>query len=142
KAFAGEMGALVALGHPNIVTMTHVLPLEPDTDAVYLAMEYVNGGTLEDIRAAAGPDGGPAPIDAGQVLEFGDAILDALGYLHDNGWLYCDLKPENVMLSGTRIKMVDFGAARRIDDQTSPPWGSPGFQAPEVEGLGPTGTTV
>jgi serine/threonine-protein kinase PknG len=142
KALAAEMSALVHLNHPNIVTMTHVLPPDPGTDAVYLAMEYVNGGTLEHIRASAGPEGGPAAINADQVIEFGDKILDAFEYLHDNGWLYCDLKPENVMRAGTRLKIVDFGAVRRIDDRDSPPWGTPGFQAPEVEDLGPAGTTI
>ncbi|MER7169207.1 tetratricopeptide repeat protein, partial [Micromonospora sp. NPDC000207] len=145
-AFAAERQALIALSHPRIVTITHALRPD-DTGVGYLVMEYVNGGTLEDARHGLGPDGGPAAVDVAQALGYGDQILDAFEYLHDQGWLYCDLKPENVMLVGgyasdSPVKLVDFGAARRIDNTVSPPWGTAGFEAPEVQRLGPAGPSV
>ncbi|WP_405095179.1 tetratricopeptide repeat protein [Micromonospora sp. NBC_01412] len=146
-AFVGERQALIALNHPRIVTITHALRPESDSDVGYLVMEYVNGGTLEDARRTIGPDGGPSAVDVPQALGYGVQILDAFEYLHDQGWLYCDLKPENVMLIGGYgpdgpLKLVDFGAARRIDNTVSPPWGTAGFEAPEVQRLGPAGPSV
>ncbi|MGC4807515.1 tetratricopeptide repeat protein [Micromonospora sp. DT233] len=146
-AFVAERQALIALNHPGIVTITHALRPEADTDVGYLVMEFVNGGTLEDARRAIGPHGGPAAVDVAQALGYAVQILDAFAYLHDQGWLYCDLKPENVMLVGGAggvgpLKLVDFGAARRIDNTVSPPWGTAGFEAPEVQRLGPAGPSV
>jgi serine/threonine-protein kinase PknG len=145
-AFVGERQALIALNHPRIVTITDALR-ESDTDAGYLVMEYVDGGSLEDARAGIGPDGAPAAVDVGQALGYAVQILDAFEYLHEQGWLYCDLKPDNVMLIAGHgvdgpLKLVDFGAARRIDNRVSPPWGTAGFEAPEVPLLGPAGPSV
>ncbi|MEU4773577.1 tetratricopeptide repeat protein [Micromonospora sp. NPDC023644] len=146
-AFVAERQALIALNHPRIVTITHALRPESDRDAGYLVMEYVNGGTLEEARSAAGPGGGSCAVDVAQALGYAVQILDAFEYLHDQGWLYCDLKPENVMRVGGQgtndpIKLVDFGAARRIDNTVSPAWGTAGYTAPEVERLGPAGPSV
>ncbi|MER7335053.1 MULTISPECIES: tetratricopeptide repeat protein [unclassified Micromonospora] len=146
-AFVAERQALIALNHPRIVTITHALRPESDRDGGYLVMEYVNGGTLEEARSTAGPGGGSSAVDVAQALGYGVQILDAFEYLHDQGWLYCDLKPENVMRVGGQgandpIKLVDFGAARRIDNTVSPAWGTAGFTAPEVERLGPAGPSV
>ncbi|MGW4502420.1 tetratricopeptide repeat protein [Micromonospora sp. NPDC004336] len=146
-AFVAERQALIALNHPRIVTITHALRPESDRDVGYLVMEYVDGGSLEEARSAAGPGGGSSAVDVAQALGYGVQILDAFEYLHDQGWLYCDLKPENVMRVGGRgaadpIKLVDFGAARRIDNTVSPAWGTAGFTAPEVERLGPAGPSV
>ncbi|MCI4065975.1 serine/threonine-protein kinase PknG [Micromonospora sp. R77] len=145
-AFVAEREALIALNHPRIVTITDALR-ESDTDAGYLVMQYVDGGTLEDARRDLGADGGPAAVDVGQALGYGVQILDAFEYLHDQGWLYCDLKPDNVMLIAGHgvdgpLKLVDFGAARRMDNRVSPPWGTAGFEAPEVPPLGPAGPSV
>ncbi|MBM7494354.1 serine/threonine-protein kinase PknG [Micromonospora luteifusca] len=146
-AFVAERQALIALNHPRIVTITHALRPEAHHDTGYLVMEYVNGGTLEEARSAAGPGGRAAALDPTQALGYGVQILDAFDYLHDQGWLYCDLKPENVMRVGggvgdDAIKLVDFGAARKIDNRVSPAWGTEGFTAPEVKRLGAAGPSV
>ncbi|WBB71317.1 protein kinase [Micromonospora sp. WMMD1128] len=145
-AFVAERQALIALNHPRIVTITHALRPEAHHDTGYLVMEFVNGGTLEESRATAGPGGRPAALDVAQALDYGTQILDAFGYLHDQGWLYCDLKPENVMRVGgvgaDVIKLVDFGAARKIDNRVSPAWGTEGYTAPEVKRLGAAGPSI
>jgi serine/threonine-protein kinase PknG len=141
EAFAAEREALITLNHPNIVQISHVVR-SPTGDGSYLVMDYVDGGTLEDIRAAAGPAGEPAAIDAAEVLRYGEATLDAFGYLHEQGWRYCDLKPENVMLTGPWLKIIDFGAARQATNRLGRPWGTAGFEAPEIAELGPDGVSV
>src|SRR5690606_14180946 len=66
------------------------------------------------------------------------AVLPALGYLHDNGMLYCDFKPDNVIHEGDGVKLIDLGGVRRVDDHESAIFGTIGYQAPEVPHTGPT----
>ena len=66
------------------------------------------------------------------------AILPAFTYLHGRGLLYCDFKPDNLIQVGDEVRLIDLGAVRRIDDQTSAVYGTVGFQAPEIADMGPS----
>ena len=68
-------------------------------------------------------------------------ILPALGYLHERGLLFCDFKPDNVMRTAQSVKLIDLGAVYRMDDTSSPVYGTPGYQAPEIAETGPTVTS-
>ncbi|MDX3192352.1 tetratricopeptide repeat protein [Streptomyces sp. MN03-5084-2B] len=133
-----ERDVLVRLDHPNIVRISdfveHVPPGggEPDT---YLVMEYVGGRSLRDLLKQ-----GPSPR-VEHVIVYGRAILGALDYLHGEGLLYCDMKPENVIHGDKRVKVIDLGAARSLGDATGPSVGTEGFQAPAHE-LARHGLTV
>ena len=64
-------------------------------------------------------------------------ICDGVQHMHDNHILHLDLKPENIMCvekSGHRIKLIDFGLARRFEpsDDMKVMFGTPEFVAPEV----------
>ncbi|WP_370945412.1 tetratricopeptide repeat protein [Amycolatopsis sp. cg5] len=115
-----ERDALIRLDHPNIVRIGNFV-----TDArgaEYIVMDYVGGLTLAEIIEH------PAELRAEHVCSYGKQILAALDHLHANGLLYCDLKPDNVMHSGTQVKVIDLGATREIGDRDSDPIGTPGFQ--------------
>ncbi len=133
-----ERDVLVRLDHPNIVRINdfveHPAPDggEPDT---YLVMEYVGGRSLRDLLKQ-----GPS-LQVEHVIVYGRAILAALDYLHGEGLLYCDMKPENVIHGDKRVKVIDLGAARAIDDPASPSVGTEGFQVPPHE-LAQHGLTV
>jgi serine/threonine-protein kinase PknG len=125
-----ERDVLVRLDHPNIVRISdfveHAPPGggEPDT---YLVMEYVGGRSLRDLLK----HGPPPRVE--HVVVYGRAILGALDYLHGEGLLYCDMKPENVIHGDKRVKVIDLGAARSIADPAGPSIGTEGFQAPAHE---------
>jgi serine/threonine-protein kinase PknG len=147
EAFLGERSALINHKHQRIVAILDVVAADQAAGGPYLVMEFIPGGTLEEARSLGPQD--PTAVDVVQALGFADQILDAFEFLHGRGLLYCDLKPDNVMrvpLSQVHdqdpIKLIDFGAVRRIDDHVTPPWGTPGLQAPEVETLGPQGTSI
>ena len=65
-------------------------------------------------------------------------VLPAFGYLHRQGLLYCDFKPDNVIRTESSLKLIDLGAVYRMDDTTSAIYGTPGYQAPEIGDTGPT----
>jgi serine/threonine-protein kinase PknG len=93
----------------------------------FIVMEYVRGKTLLTLRKE---NRGPLPVfDAiCYVLD----LLPAFAYLHDSGLVYCDFKPENAMVEGTNVKLIDMGAVRRIDDKGGDIFGTKGFVAPEA----------
>ncbi len=136
-AAVAERRFLVEVDHPNIVKI-HDFAQHPDpkTGEVigYIVMEYVGGRSLKDLALAhTGADGRRTPLPLEQVLAYGIEVLPAIGYLHDRGLLFCDFKPDNVIHAEEQLKLIDLGAVRRLDDHASPLWGTPGYQAPELE---------
>lgn len=102
----------------------------------YIVMEYVAGRPLDQLLLASDEEltalfGGPFAFD--HVVTYGCKILGALEYLHDQGLLYCDMKPENVIHYERQIKVIDLGAVRRIDDRTSALVHTPRFSPPKRE---------
>ncbi|WNV85471.1 tetratricopeptide repeat protein [Umezawaea sp. Da 62-37] len=127
-----ESEVLVALEHPNIVRIFDVVVHD---DSRYIVMEFVDGLSLREVknrgRALLNPAEGRLLTE--HVVVYGREILIALAYLHDQGLLYCDMKPDNVIHGEQRIKLIDFGGIRRIDDHESPWVGTEHYQAPEAE---------
>lgn len=104
ERFRREAVALQRLDHPNIVRL---LALVHEDDVDYLVMEYVGGGSLEDLLNEA-----EAPLPIERVLRIGLDVSDALIRTHRLGIVHRDLKPSNVLLAedGT-ARLTDFGAA-------------------------------
>ncbi len=136
-AAVAERRFLAALDHPNIVRIHNFVAHE---GAGYIVMEYIGGKSLKAIlKDRRDADGGridPLPVDRAIVYTLG--VLPAVGYFHSQGLVYCDMKPDNVMLSGDSLKIIDVGGVRRIDDEEAAIYGTIGFQAPEVAESGPT----
>src|SRR5215813_11836870 len=102
--FEREARAISSLNHPNICTLYDVGPN-------YLVMELVEGETL-----AARLRQGPLPIQT--VLLYSSQIASALVEAHSKGIVHRDLKPGNIMIGRTGIKVLDFGLARSVQDET------------------------
>ncbi len=70
-----------------------------------------------DLPVSPQPHGGNVPAAAGalpQVLAFMRRLCATLAFLHGEGLVSCDLKPENVVLAGPIPVLIDFGIARRF----------------------------
>ena len=93
-------------------------------------------GVLDDHRAAN--DGAPLPV--AHAIAYIHEILPALGHLHRRGLLFCDFKPDNVMQTGTSLKLIDLGGVYRIGDNSTVLYGTPGYQPPEFSDDGVTPT--
>jgi serine/threonine protein kinase len=129
QRFEREAQAMAKLNHPNIVGVHDYGEAGPDY--LYIVMELVDGADLMDV------------IRGGQMtqemaLTLLPQICDALQFAHDHGIVHRDIKPSNIMLTRDgRIKMADFGLAKRFDvessfrTQTGTGMGTPDYAAPE-----------
>lgn len=95
-----------ALAHPNIVS---VYDFDRDGPMVYLTMEYLQGKPLSQVLRAPGFNGMPYA----QVLPIVIGMGNALSYAHGRGFVHCDFKPGNVIVTNAGVaKVIDFGIAR------------------------------
>ena len=106
KSFLNEAQSLARLTHPNIVRVHQVFE---DNDTAYMAMDYIRGHDLleiiEENRAELTPE---------MIVRMTAKLISAVGYIHDNQLLHCDISPDNIFVTpaGEPI-LIDFGAARR-----------------------------
>jgi len=104
QRFEHEAKTISSLNHPHICVLYDV----GRQDGVdFLVMEYVEGETL-----AARLEKGPLPLE--QVLKFGIQIADALDKAHRNSVVHRDVKPGNIMLTKSGVKLLDFGLAKAV----------------------------
>ena len=99
-----ERQFLAAVKHPNIVGIYNFVQQGAEG---FIVMEYVGGKTLKHIRQERGP------LPAAEAIAYIHRILPAFAYLHQLGLVYCDFKPDNVMLEGDDVKLIDLGGVRR-----------------------------
>ena len=108
RRFEHEVRAVSALNHPHICTLHDIGTYAPPGGGPvvdYLVMEFLEGQTL-----FARLTKGPLPL--AQAMEYGAQIADAPAQAHRQGIVHRDLKPVNVMLTGTGVKLLDFGLAK------------------------------
>jgi serine/threonine protein kinase len=129
-----EARTVARLNHPNIVGIYDVA----DQDGrLWIVMELVPSGSLEERLAAHGP------TTALRAARLGQQLLSALAAVHAAGVLHRDVKPNNVLIApggpgdgqGDRAVLTDFGIARSEGDsritQANMVMGSAGYTAPE-----------
>ena len=102
--FEREARAIAALNHPHICTIHDV---GRDGDVDFLVLELLEGETLAERLARK-----PMPLD--EALQCGVEIADALAKAHGQGIAHRDLKPGNVMLTKSGVKLLDFGLAKTL----------------------------
>ncbi len=120
-----EVSLAGKLSHPHIVTTYDAVI---SSEASYIVMEYVPGGTLEKHIHADNL----LPLD--RVVEYLFKCCRALNYAQFNGVIHRDIKPANLLLANPdQIKISDLGAAIHNDGDQSrgSNVGSPNYMSPE-----------
>ncbi|MCK9685632.1 serine/threonine-protein kinase [Scleromatobacter humisilvae] len=124
--FRNEAKAVGRIAHPGVVA---IYDFGEDGDVTFIAMEYVDGRTLDEILAV------PQMLSEANVLAVMDQLLDALSVAHAQGVWHRDIKPANLIVTKAgQVKLTDFGIARLEDanlTQVSSMIGTPAYMAPE-----------
>lgn len=129
--FRQEARALAQLQHPHIVP---IHDFGEEGGYTYLAMSYIEGGTLVSMM-----NGRPLPL--GVVRRIISQIGDALDYAHSTGLVHRDVKPSNILIDKRgNCLLTDFGISKLIASSSSitttgSTTGTPAYMSPE-QGLG------
>ncbi len=127
ERFLREARVLAKLDHPNIVRIHQA---GQAGGLFYFVMDRIEGESLADLL-------GDGPLAPAEVRRLGRDVLDALAVIHRAGVVHRDIKPGNILLSGSRAMVTDFGIAREDSglpsDLTVPGlvFGTPAYMAPE-----------
>ena len=106
RRFFSEARAASALNHPHVCVVFDVG--ETDEGLPYIAMEFVEGGTLDALVRQG-------PLAIAQLVDVAVQIADALDAAHTRGIVHRDIKPGNVSLNERgKVKVLDFGLAKRM----------------------------
>jgi len=112
RRFQQESRAVVALNHPNIVT---VYEIGEDRSIRYIASELIEGGTLRQ-RLKRGT------LELSEAVEVAIQVASALAAAHAAGIVHRDIKPENIMLRPDGyVKVLDFGIAKLAEPEVTIP---------------------
>lgn len=124
--FLREARIAASLHHPNIVT---IFDAGQTADAVYIAMEYVEGRSLQDILDEV------RTLPLSRALDIFKQACRSLIHAHRQQIVHRDVKPANIMLSSSgTVKLMDFGLAAVISSasaKVSTVRGTPFYMAPE-----------
>ncbi|MGL6074626.1 MAG: serine/threonine protein kinase [Fimbriiglobus sp.] len=137
ERFQRETLLMARFQHPRAVTLYDASLNDPSGSCI--VMEYVRGVNLEILLTKNGR------MTAPRVARIIQQLCEALQAAHDEGIIHRDLKPANLMIVDPdtpkeRIKVMDFGLAKLVDDTTSQKVtdtnvdfavGTPGYIAPE-----------
>lgn len=128
RRFVREAQAAAAVAHEHVVAIHAVADQH---EPPYLAMQFIEGKTLQERIDMAGP------LSVREVLRIGMQTAAGLAAAHAQGLVHRDIKPANILLENgvERVKLTDFGLARAVDDasmtQSGVIAGTPLFMSPE-----------
>lgn len=112
KAFIREAKNLVKMNHPGIVNVFEVIETN---NTVYIVMEYLDGGSLDDYITSKGR------LTEDEALRLFRQICDAMDYMHSKKMLHLDMKPKNVMRDEEgHLYLIDFGLSKQYDNTGEP----------------------
>lgn len=126
--FWREAQSAAALNHPNVVQIYDQGRAEDGR--YYIAMEYVPGGSLENLILRCGP------LGLSEAARLASQVAEALDAAHRRGIVHRDIKPQNVLIDEAGdAKVADFGialaASRTSTSGTNILLGTPSYMSPE-----------
>ncbi|MFI6782789.1 protein kinase [Micromonospora sp. NPDC050276] len=125
-----EARAAAQLVHPHLTSVhDYGETVDPDGSITsFVVMELLSGEELK-LRLTEGP------LPWTEAVQVGAQVAEALAAAHRLGIVHRDITPANVMMTGTGVKVLDFGIATRIgapdEDEDGETFGTPAYVAPE-----------
>jgi serine/threonine protein kinase len=101
-----EARTAAQLYHPNIATIHSI---EQEGDLIFIVMEFVDGEPLTSLIRRG--------MSEAEVCRIGKGVADALSEAHEHGIIHRDIKPDNIVVRGNRVKVLDFGIAKQLGPQ-------------------------
>jgi serine/threonine protein kinase len=109
--FLREVRSLVRLAHPHVV---RVLDVDEEGGVCFAVMQFLAGGSLYD-RPTRASDGGALPMTLASLCDWLEAVADALDFIHAEGFIHRDVKPENILFDAHgNAYLSDFGMAKAL----------------------------
>lgn len=102
-----------------------IYDIEEDASACYIIEEDMGGETLHDFLNRQ------KCLSTSFISNYSIQLCEIIEYLHREGILYLDVKPENIMICGEKLTLIDFGGAIRKQEYSGVMFGTQGFAAPE-----------
>jgi len=122
RRFYAEAELVMRLNHPNIV---QVFSLERNKKTSFITMEYIEGQTLRELLNKK------RLLDNQAIINISLDITKGLEYIHSKGIIHKDIKPKNILTTGTIAKISDFGIASCGPTAYSHRQGAPSYMSPE-----------
>ena len=120
-----EVKSLRKMNHPCIVKLKEVIR---ENDELFFVFEFLECNIYHLIKDR------DKYLPESRIRNWAYQILQGLNYIHKNGFFHRDMKPENILVTGDRVKIADFGLAREI--RSRPPYteyvSTRWYRAPEV----------
>ena len=127
ERFLSEARVAAGLSHPAIVVV-HDVGRDPESGALFIAFEYLQGQTLSELTATGA-------LDWREAFRIAGRLAEALHHAHARGVVHRDIKPGNVMVLPTGDpKIMDFGIAKIASSQLTAAgefFGTPSYMSPE-----------
>ncbi|MCX6060125.1 MAG: serine/threonine-protein kinase [Chloroflexi bacterium] len=117
-----EVKFLESCHHPNII---HLRDYNLTAERPYIVLDFLENITLEKEILHKN-----RTFSIKETLSILEQICDVLGYVHNKGYVYCDLKPNNIISINQNLILIDFGLIRPIN--TPILGGTIGYMAPEA----------
>ncbi|WP_224410148.1 serine/threonine-protein kinase [Oscillatoria salina] len=117
RIFVNEAENLKKLGSHQQIPR-HLACFEGNQE-FFLVQEYIEGDSLDICFPLS--QHSDRSWNAGQVLEMLEDVLSVLEFIHTQGIIHCDLKPNNIIKrsSDGKYVLIDFGAAQSIREETN-----------------------
>jgi serine/threonine protein kinase len=99
-----EARTAAQLYHPSIATIHSI---EQHGDHIFIVEEFVEGESLARVIRRGG-------LSESEICRIARAVADALAEAHAKGIVHRDIKPDNIIVAGNRVKVLDFGIAKQV----------------------------